>query len=207
MIYSAKGQVLFTHVSRTAGMSIAECLRRALPDSRDLLTQHDFLAAARPLIPMEFDNMFKFAMVRNPWERFVSWYALIGQTRFGNEVDHSTLIDPEWEHWDGFDAFLESWSAEKFELDGVARLRLSQWAQLSDVEGRLLTDDIGRFENAPRDLDRIFSQIGISLSSLPKINTSRHRHYSAYYSDFGRELVAQVFTDDVEGFGYCFENL
>lgn len=205
MIYSAKGRVLFAHVSRTAGTSIGEYLRQALPDATQLLEQHEPLVAARRLLGADFDKTFKFAMVRNPWERLVSWYALIGQTRFGDAVDLATLSDPDWEHWKNFDAFLESWSAEEFEFNGVIRRRLSQWAQLSDADGRLLTDDIGRFENAPQDLQRIFARIGVNLSSLPIVNASRHGHYGDYYSNFGRELVAQVFQDDVKGFGYRFE--
>jgi hypothetical protein len=205
MIYSPKGRVLFAHVSRTGGLSITECLRRALPDAQGLSGQHDPLAAARPILGTDFDDAFKFSIVRNPWERFVSWYALIGQTRYGDTVDRSALVDPESDHWKDFDAFLESWSAEEFEVEGAVRRRLSQWAQLSDAEGTLLTDDIGRFESATEDLHRLFARIGLNCPPRPVINSSQHQHYSVYYSDFGRELVERVFREDVVGFGYCFE--
>jgi hypothetical protein len=204
MIYSPGGCVLFAHVSRTGGMAVTECLRRALPDARELLGQHDPLAAARPLLGTAFEDAFKFAIVRNPWERFVSWYALIGQTRYGDTLDRSALVDPESGHWTGFDAFLESWSAEECEVDGVVRRRLSQWAQLSDAKGSLITDDVGRFENAPEDLQRLLARIGLSCPVPPVVNASQHEHYSVYYSDFGRELVGQVFREDVLGFGYRF---
>jgi hypothetical protein len=48
--------------------------------------------------------------------------------------------------------------------------------------------------------------MGISCRRLPVINSSLHRHYSLYYSDFGRELVEQVFREDVEQFGYRFDD-
>jgi hypothetical protein len=131
---------------------------------------------------------------------------LIGQITHGVEDRQAMLVDPDSEHWKQFDAFLESWSAQEVQIDGVARRRLSQWAQLVDAHGLLLTDDIGRFETFTQDAVRLFGKMGISCRRLPVINSSLHRHYSLYYSDFGRELVEQVFREDVEQFGYRFDD-
>ena len=205
MIYSREGRVLFTHVSRTAGSAITDALFRALPDARPLLGQHDPLAAARPELGRAFDEAFKFAVVRNPWERFVSWYALIGRTRSGDALPPVVLADPDSEHWADFDAFLETWAEESYEVDGKMRRRSSQWAQLADAEGGLLTDEVGRFEGIPAELERLFAKFGLRFNAPPVVNEAPHLHYSVYYSDFGRELVEHVFRDDVLGFGYRFE--
>lgn len=207
MIFSPQKCVLFAHVSRTGGTTITNCLRRSLPDSNALLGQHAPLVAARPALGKLFDESFKFAFVRNPWDRFVSWYALIGKKKYATEEEpEAMLVDPESEHWKGFDAYLEKWSAEEVQIDGVSRRRMSQWAQLVDADGKLLTDDFGRFETLVEDATRIFAKVGIPCCSLPKINSADHQHYSAYYSDFGRELVENVFTEDVVQLGYRFED-
>ncbi|MGD8780929.1 MAG: sulfotransferase family 2 domain-containing protein [Ignavibacteria bacterium] len=201
MIYFPKHRLLFTHISRTGGSTIRNYLLESLPDANEILGQHEPLASAIPILSREFYRAYKFAFVRNPWERFVSWYALIGQST------GKLIADPVSEHWKGFDGFLESWSSEMILIDGVSRPKHSQWALLSDADGKLLTDDIGRFESFEEDVLRIFKKIGINCSSLPKVNTSRHLHYSCYYSDFGRELISNVFNDDVENFGYEFESI
>ena len=203
-MFSREGRVLFTHVSRTAGVAITESLRRALPDLRGVLGQHDPLIAGRPILGQEFDETFKFAIVRNPWDRFVSWYALIGQTQYGDSVDPASLADPSSDHWKGFDEFLEQWASETIEVEGVTFRTLSQWAQLSDLDGVLLTDDLGRFESIDADCERLFGEIGLNWRAPARINTSSHEHYSVYYSTFGRELVEHVFQDDIAGFGYQF---
>ena len=146
MIYSQQLQLLFTHVSRTGGTPITDCIFGLDRDVMPILGQHDALAAARPILGDEFDTAFKFAFVRNPWDRFVSWYALIGQVTRQLATDCEDLANPKSEHWKQFDDFLESWSCQEIEIDGIRRRRLSQWAQLTDAKERLLVDDFGRFE-------------------------------------------------------------
>jgi chondroitin 4-sulfotransferase 11 len=204
MIYSQEKRLLFAHVSRTGGVAITNYLLDSLTDSEKLSGQHGPLAAARDELGSRFDQAFKFAFVRNPWDRLMSWHALIGQVTAERGDD---LLDPDSAHWDGFDAFLESWSAEKIQVDGVTRLRLSQWGQLVDADGVLLADDLGRFETFAEDSVRLFAKAGMAGRVLPTVNASRHHHYSAYYSDFGRDLIAETFSKDVEQFAYQFEDV
>lgn len=209
MIYSAQSKVLFCRISRTGGTSVSDCLQRSMPDAHQLLglDQHEFLESARTTLGVEaFENAFKFAFVRNPWDRFVSWYAMIARATLVNHHCLERLADPVNDHWNSFDSFLDNWSGETVQIDGVPRPKLSQSAQLSDAGGKILTDEIGRFESLAEDIVRLFARIGIECPEIPRINTSVHHHYSAYYSDYGRELVAEIFKEDVERFGYQFEN-
>ena len=204
--YSRQKHLLFTHVSRTGGTTLTNCLSSLLPDFRLLLGQHEPLAAARPILGKHFEQSFKFAFVRNPWERFVSWYALIGQAPQATEIDKATVLDPESSHWKNFDSFLENWCKAEVLIDGAIRRRLSQWAQLTDAQGTLLVDDFGRFENFEKDAVRLLKKVGIKCPVLPTIIPSRHQHYSVYYSDFGREIVEESFAEDLKVFGYRFDN-
>ena len=40
---------------------------------------------------------------------------------------------------------------------------------------------------------------------LPHVNRSSHRHYSSFYSEPTRQLVAERHARDIETFGYTFE--
>ena len=47
--------------------------------------------------------------------------------------------------------------------------------------------------------------VGLPGLELPHHNRSQHAHYSSYYDDETRDLVAQHWARDIETFGYRFE--
>jgi hypothetical protein len=205
MLYLEKPGLLFTHVSRTGGVSIRQALLGAFPDGRELLGQHAALADARPLLGARFDQVFKFAVVRNPWERMASWYALVGLKHADMAIGARQLLDPGSAHWRNFDTFLTSWLAETCLVAGVRRRRMSQWGQLAGAGDEPLADAVLRYESLEADLGNVCARAGIGPLSLDRFNASHHAHYSRYYSAQGRRLVADAVPEDIEHFGYRFE--
>ena len=63
-------------------------------------------------------------------------------------------------------------------------------------------DHIIRFENLQLDFNTICDIIGLPHEKLAHINKLPHKHYSEYYDDEARELVAQQHAKDIEYFGY-----
>jgi hypothetical protein len=72
-------------------------------------------------------------------------------------------------------------------------------------------DFIGRFETREQDLDYISNKIGIELD--PKFSAkkrevqkarSKHKHYTEYYDDETKQIVAERCAKDIEVFGYEF---
>ena len=72
---------------------------------------------------------------------------------------------------------------------------------------------IGRFENLQEEFLTIMESIGVEQSEamksvfdqLPRINASKHSHYSAYLDDELRELIAEKEKGLIERYGYRFE--
>ncbi|MGD2171856.1 MAG: aspartyl/asparaginyl beta-hydroxylase domain-containing protein [Gammaproteobacteria bacterium] len=72
---------------------------------------------------------------------------------------------------------------------------------------------IGRFENLQQDFVSIMRELGVdeadaiedSFEAMPRINASRHSHYSKYLDDELRDLIAAYDAPIIERFGYRFE--
>lgn len=212
MIISYEKNFLFVHVPKTAGTSIRAALtpyehrtshlweNRLLqrvgirvnhisPYLRKRFRFHSTALEIHRNLPQNvFDQLFKFAFVRNPWDLLVSLYSFI-PTRPTNR--HSARVARM-----SFEAFLNEWTQ---------RPEISQRAFLYDRQGRCLVDFVGRFENLRADFAGICQRIGIS-SDLGHANGSQHGDYRDMYDTKLRTLVARRLAEDIDTFGYDFEN-
>lgn len=217
MLLSPKYRFLFVHIPKTGGTSVRVALRgykwkdpyriplflcsrlSALFGHRLAckLPRHAKIVAAKEMLPREFfDSLFKFAFVRNPWDLQVSSYHHIRRER------------PHLLH--GIDSFSEFLRYKLnpdrpyvFHLD-VSIERQSDY--LVDLDGSILTDFIGRYENLAEDFREACRRIGIRPPSLPhKRKAQDRRDYRAYYTDETAELVARHYRRDIELFGYRFD--
>ncbi len=90
----------------------------------------------------------------------------------------------------------------------------SQLSWITDEDGKVAVDFIGRFENLNEDFRTILNKINDihplpgdkSLWDLQKKNSSsRGKHYSWYYNDETVERVREHYKVDIEEFDYEFE--
>ncbi len=87
--------------------------------------------------------------------------------------------------------------------------------QFKRMHGDLNSDQtyIGRFENLQQDFLAIMEQLGVAeidairskFETSAHLNKSRHSHYSAYYDEELRELVAEKEALLINQYGYQFE--
>ncbi len=158
---------------------------------------HATAGDARKALNGTFDQFYKFAFVRNPWEWQVSMYHFLLR-EIGN---------PRYEQvkaMSGFEAYLEWVIAAKNPYPkGATKL---QSEMLTDEAGRILVDFVGRYENLTVDFAYVCRVLNIK-ASLPHLNQTKHRDYRTYYNARTRRLVADYFRADIELFGYRFEGL
>lgn len=166
----------------------------------DFVPSYRFHASAEELkkqLPEKiWKNYFKFAFVRNPWDLHVSLYHYMLKNK--NHSDHEKV-----KQYKTFENFVENRVKKvKEQPYGLHK----QVNMICDNEGKVLVDYIGKMENLNEDFEKIIKIIGIhSIKCVPKINTSKHKHYKEYYTDHSKKLIADTFKEDIETFGYDFD--
>jgi hypothetical protein len=136
------------------------------------------------------EEYFKFVFVRNPWDRLVSCY-------------HDKVLKKK--------LFKKCWNKDfKYFVNYVKKQNLETADRHIRLQSSLFpvnaVDFIGRFENFENDFQYVGKKIGLPESKLPHYNITKHKHYSEYYDDETRAIVAEMYADDIKNFGYQFNN-
>lgn len=204
MIISHRKRFVFIHINKAAGTSIKNALKpyadfmyRKYTLRRALyvlglggpVAEHSTAVEIRERIGhTRFNDYFTFAFVRNPWDWQVSQYHYILNRPL--HPQHRIV-----KSLNGFAEYLE-WHIEHD--------KMSQKRFVTDERDNLLVDYIGRFENIASDFAAICERIGLECR-LPHVNVSDHSNYRQYYDDRTAHLVAEQFQEDIEFFGYHFD--
>jgi len=149
----------------------------------------DILAAQRRMPRRTFEEYFKFAFVRNPWERLVSEYEFI--LRRPGHGRHRRVRK------------LQSFS--EFINMQIPRRDAYQLNMLQDRNGRLLMDFVGKLENLEQDWQQVCQQIGIAHQALPRTNVTQRKDYRDYYDENTRQRVAKHWAREIERFEYSYD--
>jgi hypothetical protein len=154
----------------------------------------------------EYKNYFKFSFVRNPWDRLVSWYNMFLNLKVSNDFSKYVLNNSK-----NFSEFLNLTEiiVEKIGHDNPngeyypKSISFNQLDYLTNKEGNINVDFIGRYENINDDYRNISTKLNISLD-LECRNKFNHDHYRTYYSDSDAEKVYHMYKRDIDYFGYEF---
>jgi len=225
-----KYKCIFIHIPRTGGSSIQNLFVDAenikFPDIESLIAhtkkillrgdheyhtgglQHLMGKYIRSEVGEEiFNSYYKFSFVRNPWDRIVSSYFSIRKKILVASLH--PLNPPEEIFPLGKILDLEECSTfEKF-LQTIQEKEHILWEEqykfLYDDNGNLLVDDIFRFENLKDHVNRILEKINfLEDGDLPHETKSNHAPYPCHYTNETRELVGNLYSKDIELFGYTF---
>lgn len=202
-MHSISSNFIFIHVPKTGGNSIQQTLAPFSDDeivclaphhdgierfevrSRNIsIHKHSTLGEYHAQLPKDiFRNMFKFSVVRNPWERCVSHFhsphrgpVTFDEVTFGNFIEDE--VNPIQHYW----------HIGENELDPARNFNL-----------------IIRFESIESDFHTVRKRLGLSDAALPRRNASASLHYRNYYTrpEF-IEIVAHRFRYEIDRFKYTF---
>lgn len=191
-------KLIFMHIPKTAGSSVTYFLRNYANENVELAKSR--LGPGKGVsvndsetgqnvkhIPLhkllkknpEYQDYFKFTVVRNPYDRVMSYYFWHkGNRKCKKEFDK-----------DDFKRF-------------VRQLGDFQSNYIYDPEtGELLVDKIVKFESLVTGLSSIPRLSRFNFSNLPKLNVSRNE-FQRFYDNELKDLVWTKFKKDFELLGY-----
>ena len=142
MLKSDSRRFIFVHIQKTGGSSVKQAIRRHVPDARRFLGTHDGAGPGQQELGRRWNKYFSFAVVRNPWDRLVSWYSMISQVDFERRPKHRK--NRFWryvrENSSSFEEFLVNCTDVIEDFDGRKSILFNQFDYVSDDRGRLRTE-------------------------------------------------------------------
>lgn len=197
---SFQKRFLFVHIQKTAGNSIQSILRHYSED--EIVTprahqegierfgvrnpnyevkKHSTLAEYHDALGEQFDDLYKFTCVRNPWDRLISYY-----------------FSPSRQ--------VVEWDKHAFKKLVLKTASVADYLRLgSELDPFVNVQRIMRFENLADDFRAVCVELDIPPATLPQYNRSSREHYSSYYDIELEALVRKRFAAEIERFGYVFE--
>ena len=217
MIISRGRRFIFVHIPKTGGTALALALEaRARKDdfligdtpkararkarlhgiaTAGRLWKHSTLADVAGLVTQdETDAFFTLTLVRNPWDRAVSYYHWLR----GQAFAHPAVGLAKAKNFSDFlnhpqtRTNLQLWPYAAYMRNGQGAERCSLYARLEHLD-----TDLAPFE----------AHLGFRLTPLAKANASdRAQDWRGYYSAADADLIATVCAADVARFGYGFDD-
>lgn len=213
MILSHGRRYLFIHIPKTGGTSLALALeQRAMADdilvgdtpkarrrrarlktlrTAGRLWKHSTLADLDGLVSQpDLAGLFCFTLVRNPWDRMVSYYHWLRTQSFDHPaVDTAKSRD--------FAGFLDNHDVATAIATHPAR------RYMTDIRGQSHGHFL-RLEHLATDLVPLEEHLGFALNVPVANTTARDRDYRGYYNAATRARVADLCAEDIARFGYVF---
>ena len=205
MIVSHRHRFIFFAVPRTGTHAVRAALepllgeddwqqqsltaQRRLPVAALARLQHGHISlrqAQASLPEAMWRGYFKFAFVRNPYDRFVSVGAMLNKRNSGYAGNEAGFMK-------------RALLVPRFRQRVLVR---PQADLLADANGDLGMDFTGRYETLQASFSEACRRIGLPEGTLQRTNAATHRPFAACYDDELLQAVTDFYQADFELFGY-----
>ena len=217
MIISPGRSYVFVHIPKTGGTALTLALEnRAMKDdiligdtpkararrgrvkalqAKGRLWKHSTLADIDGVLtPADLAGMFCFTLVRNPWDRAVSYYHWLRAQSFA----HPAV------------GLAKALNFSDFLGHPQTRTAFRLWPASAYMRDRTGTEQcklFARLEHLNSDLAPLETHLGFRLTPLPRANESdRKRDWHSFYTDRDAALIAEDCAEDIARFGYAFSD-
>lgn len=195
--YANRHRLVFVHIPKTGGTSILDALGASLNDR-----MHINWRIYRHANKYRFNQYYKFAVVRNPYERTLSTYNYLFRGGCGTS-DRVLSEDirrraPTFEHF-----VMEYLSSSSLVLHN--HFMPQAWF-VCDELGSIMVDRIIRFENLDEEFSALAREQGWRTRTLPKRNIGAGEAAPLRMSADCENRIHELYRVDFDGFGYARED-
>ena len=173
-------KAIFIHIPKNAGNSIVKCF--SWPEVSYFHPQHDTVYDIKKKFPELYQKWKKFAVVRNPYDRMVSWY-------FFHKENPEHLLEKERVNNISFNEWIKK---NKFSHRGHKWLYKPQHTWVDD------TVNILKFENLNNDINSFLN----TKLELPRLTKTNREHYLLYYDKDSLNIVYNKYKEDFKKYNY-----
>jgi hypothetical protein len=194
------GSFVFIHIPKTGGTSMGKCLGLRK-------TTHATASEWREQLGLDYSNLYSFAFVRNPWDRFLSLYLYarmeesyhhssirFRRKRYGKHPDYETLRDASIE------------TAAFLLLEGKLSFQwLPQCRWICNQSGKIMCNFVGRLESVRTDWAHVAAKTNApdALSHKNIANPNRIPYREKINAET-KQLLDIYYQQDIQQLGYQF---
>lgn len=211
-----KIKTVFVHIPKTAGTSIVDTLYDINGhDTSEYFDKHESVSDIMSYLNwIKFYDYTKFTVVRNPYDRLVSWfhyYRSFWLNREHGERPCSEKCISEFMkgNFNDWVAKLKPYHDSTCQTDVACPFHIisPQYRYLIDSHERIMLDFIIRYENLNEDWGLVSRALKIEHRNLPVSNKTEHKHYSEYYNESSISKVERIYKKDLDLFKYSFKGV
>lgn len=199
--YFLKNKIIFIHIPKTAGNSVVNYLFDSTVGPG-----HYSASYYKNRSINNFNNFFKFAVIRNPWDRFVSAFFYLKQG--GLAPDDLIFREKYLLDIDDFDSFVfrvhKSFFFRKIVMNWTHFI--PQYKFIT-INGKIVVDKLIDMSNPnfSKEVSNLKNYLKYEPSNIfLKINKSSHVGYSSYYTEETKNIVASLYKEDIKLLDYEF---
>ena len=224
-IYSEKYKFIFIHIPKNGGSTFIinhlstpeahhfkkfEVLNRDLGYDRDpALGNHFTYTMIKDLcdknsVDLDYDGLFKFCVIRNPWARMVSFYQhkmrKINKSTNGiprNSEEDKKLLNK------GFSAWLLNTQNPSDRV--ITKMPQLDW--ITDLNGKLVCDRIINIENYDKEMRHLSKDLALPKVLWKRYNSDKKRKTAEYKKFYDKKTISHIekyFAKDIEKFNFKF---
>jgi chondroitin 4-sulfotransferase 11 len=194
MPYCDEKKTIFIHTPKTGGTIVRTLLdiKKFVDENPNTIPspQHYTCDLLRFFLGTEkYNDYYKFAFVRNPWSRLASEYfwrknflKLTNLPAFDEFICMAELKVKQAHYYD--EPFSDHFIPQsEFVID---------------------VDDIFKFEEFEKNVHSVAKILAIEIGAINKKPIKSHDKYWKYYDSQTKSIIAEVYAEEIERFGYEF---
>ncbi len=186
---------VFIHNPKTGGMTIRSWL----------LKEGCFEGPVNGPLPESWMGEFKFAFVRNPFDRLVSAWKMFTEGVHNSDWRLPPTARPDMTLREFLDIVLDESIGFGPDRNYERRIRNHTLPQVHPYYAIDKADFVGRFEQYEQGLETICRELHVDPIRPKRTHLTRRQPYPTYYDAETRQLATKYYAEDLARFGYQFD--